>query len=235
MTVRNIRAYQARGVLEPPTLVRRTGYYDESHVDRLETVRDLLDSGLTLNAVHGLLIGLSDLASDMTRLLSQVEPEVDPEDAHRRPTGRGADVLPFQRPHPGIGMTPDLAGAPQVIGIIAMNQDPAGMLLARQALHDRWDLCAGELPLDEVYLLIRRLDTLDSAVLDEWIAAMEPSWSTAAPGDSVHPVADAERLEQELNPAAVDFAVALFGLALRRRAAERLAGRGAGMGSTRKR
>ena len=36
MTVRNVRAHQSRGLLPPPTLRGRTGYYGKEHVARLE-------------------------------------------------------------------------------------------------------------------------------------------------------------------------------------------------------
>ena len=35
MTVRNVRAYAGRGILPPPRLEGRTGYYGREHVQRL--------------------------------------------------------------------------------------------------------------------------------------------------------------------------------------------------------
>lgn len=52
MTVRNVRAYAARGLLPPPRLVGRTGWYGPAHVARLLLVRDLLAQGYTLAAVQ---------------------------------------------------------------------------------------------------------------------------------------------------------------------------------------
>ncbi len=52
MTVRNVRAYAGRGLIPPPRLVGRTGYYGEEHVNRLQLIRDLLDRGYTLAAVE---------------------------------------------------------------------------------------------------------------------------------------------------------------------------------------
>ena len=52
MTVRNVRAYAARGLLPPPRLVGRTGYYGPPHVARLTLVRQLLAQGYTLAAVQ---------------------------------------------------------------------------------------------------------------------------------------------------------------------------------------
>jgi DNA-binding transcriptional MerR regulator len=39
MTIRNIRAHQTRGILPPPEVHGRTGYYNEDHVARIELTR----------------------------------------------------------------------------------------------------------------------------------------------------------------------------------------------------
>lgn len=44
-TVRNIRAYQDRGLLAPPRLLGRVGIYSESHVARLQHISSLLQRG----------------------------------------------------------------------------------------------------------------------------------------------------------------------------------------------
>ena len=52
LTVRNVRAYAARGLLPPPRLVGRTGLYGPHHVARLELVREMLAEGYTLAAIE---------------------------------------------------------------------------------------------------------------------------------------------------------------------------------------
>jgi DNA-binding transcriptional MerR regulator len=52
MTVRNVRAYASRGLIPPPRLVGRTGYYGEEHASRLRLIRDLIERGYTLSAVE---------------------------------------------------------------------------------------------------------------------------------------------------------------------------------------
>jgi DNA-binding transcriptional MerR regulator len=51
MTVRNIRAHQARGLLPPPTIKGRIGYYGPLHRRRLEQIRAMQDEGLNLAAI----------------------------------------------------------------------------------------------------------------------------------------------------------------------------------------
>ncbi|HKG36110.1 MAG TPA: MerR family transcriptional regulator [Solirubrobacterales bacterium] len=55
MTVRNIRAHQSRGLLQPPEVRGRTGYYNEDHLARIELIRDMQGEGLNLEAIRRLL------------------------------------------------------------------------------------------------------------------------------------------------------------------------------------
>ncbi len=57
MTVRNIRAHQARGLLEPPEVRLRVGYYTPEHVARLKLIRELQDEGFNLAGIKRLLDG----------------------------------------------------------------------------------------------------------------------------------------------------------------------------------
>src|SRR6266480_2502166 len=55
MTARNVRAYQSRGLIPPPALKGRTGYYEQEHVARLELIRDLQAEGFNLEAIKRIL------------------------------------------------------------------------------------------------------------------------------------------------------------------------------------
>lgn len=55
VTVRNIRAYQARGLLPPPQVKARTGYYGPGHEARLELIKDLQGEGVKLDTIKKLL------------------------------------------------------------------------------------------------------------------------------------------------------------------------------------
>jgi DNA-binding transcriptional MerR regulator len=52
VTTRTIRAYQARGLLPPPELRGRTGYYSEEHLHRLRLIDDLQSRGFSLAAIR---------------------------------------------------------------------------------------------------------------------------------------------------------------------------------------
>jgi DNA-binding transcriptional MerR regulator len=55
MTVRNIRAHQSRGLLPPPEVRGRTGYYGPEHIARIELIRELQEEGFNLEAIKRLL------------------------------------------------------------------------------------------------------------------------------------------------------------------------------------
>lgn len=54
-TVRNIRAYQDRGLIPPPERRGRTGIYSEAHLARLRIIGQLLGRGYTLNSISELI------------------------------------------------------------------------------------------------------------------------------------------------------------------------------------
>ncbi len=54
-TTRNVRAYQARGLLPPPRLVGRVGYYGDAHVARLTLIARLQERGFSLAGIDTLL------------------------------------------------------------------------------------------------------------------------------------------------------------------------------------
>jgi DNA-binding transcriptional MerR regulator len=55
MSVRNIRAHQARGLLAPPEVRMRVGYYGPEHVAQLRLIRDLQEDGFNLGGIKRLL------------------------------------------------------------------------------------------------------------------------------------------------------------------------------------
>ncbi len=82
MTVRNIRAHQTRGLLPPPTVRGRTGYYTEEHVARIELTRELQAEGLNLEAIRRLGEGVGGEVTeifDLTRTLRAPFEEEAPE------------------------------------------------------------------------------------------------------------------------------------------------------------
>ncbi|MFI5718322.1 MerR family transcriptional regulator [Nocardia sp. NPDC051750] len=54
-TVRTLRVYNERGLLPPPELKGRTGFYGEQHLNRVRIISRLLERGIKLSGVRDLL------------------------------------------------------------------------------------------------------------------------------------------------------------------------------------
>jgi DNA-binding transcriptional MerR regulator len=68
MSARNIRAHQSRGLLTPPTLRGRTGYYSDAHVARIEMIQELQSDGYSLELIQRLVRSAGDSTGDVLRL-----------------------------------------------------------------------------------------------------------------------------------------------------------------------
>ncbi len=55
MSVRNIRNHQSRGLLPPPEVRARTGYYGRDHVARLRLIQEMQAEGFKLSAISRLI------------------------------------------------------------------------------------------------------------------------------------------------------------------------------------
>ncbi len=79
MSVRNIRNHHSRGLLQPPDVRARVGYYGEEHVARLRLIQDLQADGFNLAAIERLLSGPDGLAAKLVGLRAAVTAPFDPE------------------------------------------------------------------------------------------------------------------------------------------------------------
>ena len=101
MTVRNIRAHQSRGLVPPPEVRGRTGYYGDEHVARIELIQELQADGFNLEAIRRLLEGAGGSSSevlDFSRALrapfEDEEPEiVDADELAERWGGADSELL----------------------------------------------------------------------------------------------------------------------------------------------
>ncbi len=81
MSVRNIRNHHTRGLLPPPEVRARVGYYNAEHVARLKLILDLQADGFNLAAIERLLSGSDGLAERLLGLRRAVTTPYDPETA----------------------------------------------------------------------------------------------------------------------------------------------------------
>jgi DNA-binding transcriptional MerR regulator len=55
LSVRNLRSHQARGLLPPPEVRKRVGYYGDEHVARIRLIQELQAEGMKLDGIKRLL------------------------------------------------------------------------------------------------------------------------------------------------------------------------------------
>jgi DNA-binding transcriptional MerR regulator len=72
MSVRNIRNHHTRGLLPPPEVRARVGYYNSEHVARLRLILDLQADGFNLASIERLLGGSDGLAERLLGLRKAV-------------------------------------------------------------------------------------------------------------------------------------------------------------------
>lgn len=65
MTVRNIRAHRSRGLLPPPEVRGRTGFYGPEHLRRIELIQELQDDGFNLKLIKRLLDSTGGLGEEV--------------------------------------------------------------------------------------------------------------------------------------------------------------------------
>lgn len=93
-TVRSVRVYHERGLLPPPEVRGRIGYYGHEHLNRLKTIHRLLSRGVKLNGIRELLAawdrgeGLADVlgVADESATPSYAPSLPDPPDENARHT-----------------------------------------------------------------------------------------------------------------------------------------------------
>lgn len=72
MTVRNIRAHQSRGLLPPPAVRGRTGYYGAEHVARIELIQEMQGQGFNLEAIRRLVDAAPGAGAEPLRFLQAI-------------------------------------------------------------------------------------------------------------------------------------------------------------------
>ena len=68
LSVRNIRSHHARGLLPPPEVRSRVGYYGPAHEARLRLIRELQEEGLKLDGVKRLLADSDSAGEGLLRV-----------------------------------------------------------------------------------------------------------------------------------------------------------------------
>lgn len=151
-TVRNVRAYQDRGLLPPSRREGRVAYYSDAHLGRLRVISDLLERGYTLANIRELL-GAWEAGRDVGDLLGLEAALVAPW-SDETPTTITVEEL--------ARLFGDEAPDEQAIGLALelgiIEADGEGLLVRRpRLLNAGAELVASGIPLSEALGLAARL------------------------------------------------------------------------------
>ncbi|MGF7236056.1 MAG: MerR family transcriptional regulator [Frankia sp.] len=207
-TVRNVRVYQARGLLAAPRLIGRVGWYTEAHLTRLRLIGRLLARGYTFSVMSELLTAW-EAGGDLADVLGL-------EDALIRPWNDETPAtvtLAEMRDAFGSQLTPESIDRAVSLGLIEPDGDRFRVRSPR--LHAAGtELVAFGIPLTEVHDLAEALQGDLEAVAARFVDMLR---DRVLPGGAVPP---AERVAQvvatidRLRPLALSAVTAIFAHAM---------------------
>jgi DNA-binding transcriptional MerR regulator len=206
MTVRNIRSHATRGLLPPPQVRARTGFYGAEHVARLQLIRELQANGYNLAAIKHLLTrtreGSAEEVLGFARALlapfEDEQPEVieEAELAERY----GGDI------------DPKLSARAVKLGLIVPLGEGRYEIPSPNLLRAGQALLEIGLPLERVLDLVENATKSADAIADQFVRVfMDRIWKPyARAGRPEAELPEIRRALDELRPMATEALVALF-------------------------
>lgn len=184
-TTRNIRNYQTRGLLPPPTVTGRTGYYDEGHLGRLRLIANLQARGYSLAAIADVVRAWQDRKS-VRDILGFEQALTEPWESER-PERVPVDAILAQFPEAAEDDT--LIERVVDMGLVAVEGNEV-VLLRPRLVSVGADLVAAGVPLsaalDELETLAEAADRIAArfvALFDQYV--WEPFEASGMPSESL--------------------------------------------------
>ena len=207
MSVRNIRAHQARGLLAPPEVRLRVGYYGPEHVAQLRLIRELQADGFNLNGIKRLLEdteGTAERLLAFKRALSSATSGEAPEQITLAELGRRFRVSPEE--------APDVLAKAQELGVlVALSDDryeapsPSLLALAEEVCRRGISLRSSLAVLEEID---RHVDSVSKAFVELFLGEV---WKPFAQADMpAERWPEIEEAVQLLAPIASEALMAIF-------------------------
>lgn len=160
-TTRNIRAYQARGLIPAPHMRGRTGYYHDEHLRRLEIIRDLQERGFSLEAIRHTLDTWA-AGGDLGQMLG-LHSLVTAPWTDEQPGRLTADEL-LER-FPQVADQPELVAQAVDLGLLTPLDDGTFEVPSPMVIDAGTELARAGIPLDQIFELVKaiRADVADLA------------------------------------------------------------------------
>lgn len=210
MSVRNIRAHQSRGLLVPPVVEGRTGYYDQQHIDRIELIRELQEEGFNLEAIRRIVASAGEDPGELLRFTRDVR-------------------APYEDEQPEVMSLREIAGAwggeefdeerlrrSEALGLMRPLGDGRYEVLSPKLLRAGHELAAIGVPIDGCLDTLETLKERSTAVAEIFIRLFDqqvwvPFDQAGRPRDRWPEVRDSLR---RLRPLASDAFIASFQFAM---------------------
>jgi DNA-binding transcriptional MerR regulator len=215
--VRNVRVYQARGLLAPPRLAGRVGWYSDAHLTRLRLIGRLLARGYTFAVMKELLTAW-EAGGDLSDVLGL-------EDVLIRPWTDEAPValtLADLREKFGEWATEENIDRSVALGLLEREGDDVYRAPIPRLVTAGAELVAFGVPVPEVHELAAALRDDLNGVAARFVKMLR---GRVLPGDAMPPadqVAEIVAALERLRPLASAAVMAIFGQAMQDQIADAL-------------
>ncbi|MDQ1695358.1 MAG: hypothetical protein QOJ03_711 [Frankiaceae bacterium] len=206
LTVRNIRSHVTRGLLPPPHLKGRTGYYGPEHVARLQLITGLQQQGFNLAAIHKLVGGPAAPSAEETVAFyrTALGPWLT-----ERPELWDEDALAAQF---GLAPDPDLVQRLRRLGVLEPTPDGRIRVLNPALIRVGRELATLGYGIDDLLGVLRILMQHSRAVADAFVQMfLDVQWKDyLAAGMPPERLPELQALIEQLQPLASQAVVAAF-------------------------
>jgi DNA-binding transcriptional MerR regulator len=209
MTVRNIRAHQSRGLLPPPEVRGRTGYYGADHVARLELIQELQAEGFNLELIRRLLDNAGGSSSEVLRFKHALEQPFGTE----QPATMGVAEMIAEW---GTA-DPMLLYKSLELGLVRQLPDGRFELPSPRLAQAGRELLSLGIPLERSLEVLARVRAQADKIAQIYVDVfLETKWTPfEQAGRPAEGWPDVQRALERMHPLALDSLVAVFGIAMK--------------------
>jgi DNA-binding transcriptional MerR regulator len=208
MTVRNIRAHQARGLLAPPEVRQRIGYYGPEHVAQLKLIQDLQEDGFNLAGIKRLLDAGGATADRLARFRRAL---TEPPDAETPQTLTVAEL--GRRFRVSAEQAPAVLARAERLGVLVAAGEGRYEVPSPSLLAVAEQVVARGVSLDDALTVFKQVELHCDAVSAAFVTLfMEEVWQPfVAAGMPTDRWAEIDETIERLRPLATEAVVAIFG------------------------
>ncbi len=206
MTVRNIRAHQARGLLDAPEVRLRVGYYGPGHVARLKLIQELQDDGFNLAGIKRLLEHDQGTAQRLARFRQALSETAEPSQTLTvEELGRRFRVSPAE--------APTVLARAETLGVLVAAGEGHYEVPSPSLLAVAEQVVVRGVSLNEALTVFKEVELHCDAVSGAFVSLfMREVWEPfEAAGMPTDRWAEIDDTIAQLRPVATDALVAIFG------------------------